>query len=190
MPILLVGGQNMPQGTLGDGGAFTWNRIQRLYDADPAVHWQRCESEGLECPQEVFAQIFHDEAHDADFLGIVRAVDWGRVRWELEEFSGIALRHVRVDRGYQYALDDARVRAAQFGIRDNRTEVLDHWRDARSWLIPPVMVSGEVLGTNIGYELLVGVTRLGNLLGALDRQDIEEVATHLAWTGRPMREEA
>jgi len=180
----------MPQGTLGDGGAFTWNRIQRLYDADPAVHWQRCESEGLECPQEVFAQIFHDEAHDADFLGIVRAVDWGRVRWELEEFSGIALRHVRVDRGYQYALDDARVRAAQFGIRDNRTEVLDHWRDARSWLIPPVMVSGEVLGTNIGYELLVGVTRLGNLLGALDRQDIEEVATHLAWTGRPMREEA
>jgi hypothetical protein len=37
------------------------------------------------------------------------------------------------------------------------------------------MVSGEVLGTNIGYELLVGVTRLGNLLGALDRQDVAEV---------------
>jgi hypothetical protein len=49
----------MPQGTLVGGGAFAWNRIQRLYDADPGVHWQRCESEGLECPQEVFAQIFH-----------------------------------------------------------------------------------------------------------------------------------
>jgi len=73
------------------------------------------------------------------------------VRWEPEEFSGIALRHVRVDRGYQYALDEARERAAQFGIRDDRTEVLDHWRDARSWLTPPVMVSGEVMGTNIGY---------------------------------------
>lgn len=175
----------MLQDALG-GGAFTWNRIQRLYDADPSIHWRRCESEGLECPQEVFAELFTENADDADFAVIVRAIDWGRVRWELEEFSGIALRHVRVDRGYQYALDEARERAAQFGIRDERTEVLDHWRDAGSWLVPPVMVSGEVMGTNIGYEFLVGVTRLGNLLGALDRQDVAEVQTHLVWTGRSM----
>ncbi len=134
------------------GGAFTWSRIQRLYDTDPAVHWQRCESEGLECPLEVFAQLSED-AHDADFAVVVRAIDWGRVRRELEEFSGVALGHVRVDRSFQYALDEARGRAAQFGIHDDRTEVVDHWRDARSWLAPPVMVSGEVLGTNIGYEL-------------------------------------
>lgn len=69
-------------------GAFTWGRIQRLHDKDPAVHWQRCEAEGLECPQETFAQLFHEDANDADFAAIVRAVDWGRVRWELEEFSG------------------------------------------------------------------------------------------------------
>jgi hypothetical protein len=175
----------MLQDALG-GGAFTWNRIQRLYDADPAIHWRRCESEGLECPQEVFAELFTENADDADFAVIVRTIDWARVRWELEEFSGIALRHVRVDRGYQYALDEARDRAAQFGIRDERSEVLDHWRDAGSWLVPPVMVSGEVMGTNIGYEFLVGVTRLGNLLGALDRQDVAEVQTHLVWTGRSM----
>jgi hypothetical protein len=118
----------------------------------------------------------------------VRAIDWGRVRWELEEFSGVALRYVRLDRCFQYALDEAREQTAQLGIRDDRTEVIDHWRDALSWLAPPVMVSGEVLGTNIGYEPLVGVTRLGNLLGALDRQDVAEVQTHLVWTGRLMEE--
>jgi len=42
-------------------GAFSWARIQRLYDADPIVHWQRCEAEGLPCPQDVFAQLFHAE---------------------------------------------------------------------------------------------------------------------------------
>ena len=88
----------------------------------------------------------------------------------------------------RHALDEARERAAQFGIRDDRPKVLEHWHDAGSWLAPPVMVSGEVLGTNIGYELLVGVTRLGNLLGALDRQDVAEGQTHLVWTGRPMLE--
>jgi hypothetical protein len=40
-------------------GAFTWSRIQRLYDPSVDVHWQRCESEGLPCPPEVFAQLFH-----------------------------------------------------------------------------------------------------------------------------------
>ena len=43
-------------------GAFSWARIQRLYDADAVVHWQRCEAEGLQCPQEVFAQLFHAKA--------------------------------------------------------------------------------------------------------------------------------
>ncbi|MGO9266572.1 MAG: hypothetical protein ACLQBA_17115 [Candidatus Binataceae bacterium] len=165
-------------------GAFTWSRIQRLYDADAAIHWQRCESEGLECPFEVFWQLFHEEASNADFVTIVRAVDWGRIRWELEEFSGIALRQVRVDRGYQHALDEARDRATQFGIVDEREDVVAHWRDAHSWFTPPVMVAGEILGSNVGYELLVGYTRLGNLLGLLDREEVAEVQKHLVWVGR------
>jgi hypothetical protein len=170
-------------------GAFAWGRIQRLYDADGAVHWQRCAAEGLECPQEVFTQLFHEEAHNADFAVIVRAVDWGRVRWELEEFSGVALRHVRVGRGYQHALDEARDQATQFGIVDDRGDVVTHWRDAHTWLVPPLLVAGEVMGTNIGYELLVGFTRLGNLLGLLDREEVPEAKKHLVWIGRTSRAE-
>jgi hypothetical protein len=165
-------------------GAFTWSRIQRLYDADPVTHWQRCESEGLQCPQEVFTQLFHENASAEDFAVIVRSIDWGRVRWELEELSGIALRHVRVDRGYQHALDEARDRATQFGIVDDRQEVVDHWRDAKSWIVAPVIVAGDLLGGGSGLELLVGYTRLGNLLGMLDRQEVSEVQRHLVWVAR------
>jgi len=57
-------------------GAFTSTRIQRLWDADPAVHWQRCAARGLECPQEVFTQLFHEDANNEDSAAIVRAVDW------------------------------------------------------------------------------------------------------------------
>jgi len=165
-------------------GAFTWGRIQRLYDADAPVHWQRCETEGFVCPEEVFAQLFHAEADNADFAAVVRAVDWGRIRWELQEFSGISLRQVRVDRAYQQALDEARDRATRFGIVDDREEVVAHWRDAHSWMLPPVMVAGEVFGSNVGYQLLVGFTRLGNLLGLLEREEIPEVKRHLVWVGR------
>jgi hypothetical protein len=49
---------------------------------------------------------------------------------------------------------------------------------------PPVMVAGEVLGSRVGYELLVGFTRLGNLLGLLDREEVPQSQRHLVWIGR------
>ena len=60
----------MTRGAL-EVGAFTWSRIQRLYDADALLHWQRCETQGLGCPQEVFTQLFHEDAHNAEFEGVV-----------------------------------------------------------------------------------------------------------------------
>ena len=166
-------------------GAFTWSRIQRLYDPDATTHWQRCESEGLQCPQEVFTQLFHEQSNNEDFAVIVRSIDWGRVRWELQEISGIAMRHVRVDRGFQHALDETRNQATSFGIVDERQEVIDHWRDAKSWIVPPVAVSCDLLGGGgAGLELLIGYTRLGNLLALLDREEVPEVQKHLVWVGR------
>jgi hypothetical protein len=105
------------------------------------------------------------------------------VRWELVKLSGVALRQVRVDRIFQYALDEARERCSQFGIRDDREDVMNHWRDAGSWFAPPVLVAGEVLGTNIQYQLLVGYTRLGNLLWLHDREEVPETQRHLVWVG-------
>lgn len=176
-------------------GAFSWARIQRLYAADAVVHWQRCEAEGLQCPQEVFTQLFHaveGQAEGAERSGgpllsdlkAVTAIDWGRVSWELMEMSGIALRHMRVDREYQYALDEARDHAVCYGIVDERDEVVAHWAEAKSWVVPPVAVSGDLLGGGSGYELLVGYTRLGNLLGMLDREEVREAQKHLIWAGR------
>ena len=167
-------------------GAFTWSRIQRLYDPDATAHWQRCESEGLQCPQEVFTQLFSEKAHDEDFAVIVRSIDWGRVRWELQEISGIAMRHVRVDRGFQHALDEARNQATRLGIVDERQAVVDHWRDAKSWIVSPVAVSCDLLGAGCGagLELLIGYTRLGNLLALLDREEVPEIQKHLVWVGK------
>ena len=164
-----------------EAGAFSWVRIQRLYDPDPVVHWQRCE---VAVSAGGFTQLFHDEANNEDFAVVVRSVDWGKVKWEMEEMSGIALRHMRVDREFQLAVDEARDHAVCYGIVDEREEVVNHWRDAGSWLVPPVVVSADFLGGGSRYELLVGYTRLGNLLGMLDREEVKEAQKHLVWVGR------
>src|ERR1700743_2623285 len=149
-------------------GAFTWSRIQRLYDPDPTAHWQRCELEGLQCPARSICPT------------LSRAIEQRRLcrdcaqhrlgRRGLQEISGIAMRHVRVAREYQHAPDEARDQATRFGIVDERQEVVDHWRDARSWIVPPVAVACDLLGGGAGREILIGYTRLVNLLALLDRE--------------------
>jgi hypothetical protein len=46
----------------------------------------------------------------------------------------------------------------------NRTaiEVVAHWAEAESWVVPPVVLGGDLLCPGSWFELLVGYTRLGN----------------------------
>jgi hypothetical protein len=109
---------------------------------------------------------------------VVRFIDWADVQWGERQVSGVALRRVAVPRPYQHAVDEARWRTLAEGIQDDRPEIIEHWHTARTWLRSPILVAGDVTGTSLGNECLVGFTRLGNLLGLLDRQDIPEYATH------------
>ena len=75
-------------------------------------------------------------------------------------------------------------RTLQEGFQDNRPHIIEHWRTAGTWLRSPILVAGEVMGSPMGSECLVGFTRLGNLLGLLDRQELSEAALHRVWLGR------
>ena len=99
----------------------------------------------------------------------------------------MALRRVAVDRGYQYAVDEARRLTFAHGIDDEPEDVVTHWMEYRTWLRPPIVVTGEVTGSGYQYELLVGFTRLGNLLGLLDRAEVPEAQRHRVWRGTPVR---
>jgi hypothetical protein len=61
---------------------------------------------------------------------------------------------------------------------------MHYWEKYRTWIRPPIFVTGDLLQSVIRFELVVGFTRLGNLLGALDRQDLPESTLHQVWLGR------
>jgi hypothetical protein len=166
--------------------AISWTAIEQQFALDVADHLARSQALGLDCPLDVFEQLFHHHGDD-DFAGVVRFVDWAAVEWEERNLSGVALRRVAVPRPYQHAADEARWRTREKGVQDDRPEIIEHWRTARTWLRSPILVAGDVTGTSLGNECLVGFTRLGNLLGLLDRQDIPEYATHRVWLGTASR---
>jgi len=164
--------------------SLNWFDIQDAYVAELAAHAARAQALGLDCPLDVFEQLFHDHHDDPEMARLLRFVDWAEVSWEEGALSGVGLRHTGVPRTYQRAVDEAREETAREGFHDERPEVMQHWMAAHTWIRPPIVLAGELLQSNLRYELVVGFTRLGNLLGALDRQDLAEHARHRVWIGR------
>jgi hypothetical protein len=159
---------------------LTWTAIRGAYVPNLAEHLARAQALGLDCSLDVFEQFCHEGHDDAELAAILRFVDWSAVRWEEGEPSGVALRRLGVPRTFQRAVDEARWRTAEHGFQDERPEVMWHWSEARSWISAPIVLAGDVLQSG-GDELIVGFTRLGNLLGALDRQDLPESRRHRVW---------
>ena len=162
-----------------------WSAIEGLYVGSCELHWQRAQAQGLDCPIDVFEQLFWEHYGDADFARDLHDVDWFQIEWREESFSGVTLRHqIAIPRGYEHAVHEARSRTATLGLEDDREEIVAHWREAQSWLRKPVALSGELLGSNLRYQWRVGFTRLGNALGLLDRQELPEWSVHRVWVGR------
>jgi hypothetical protein len=167
-----------------------WSAVQGVHSADVQVHWTRSQALGLDCPLNVFEQLFFDHHGDDDFAVVMRFVEWASVEWEERALSGVALRRVAAPGPYQHAGDEARYWTLAEGVQDDQPEIIKHWRTVGTWLRSPILVAGDVTGTSLGNECLVGFTRLGNLLGLMDRRDIPEYAMHRVWLGTAVRERA
>jgi hypothetical protein len=157
--------------------------IQGKHHEQAEAHWKACEVDGLVCPFDVFEQLFHEQHAGESLAADLKSVDWTAVIWEERLFSGVKLRQIAAPRGFQYAVDEARARTLLYGLSDERPEVMTSWQEQGTWLRAPVLVEGDVLGNVYRHELLVGFTRLGDLLGMLDREEVPEHATHRVWVG-------
>jgi hypothetical protein len=138
---------------------LTWNRIQSLYEPISDRHARAAQLAGLSCPPAVFTAVFHDRHEDADLEWLLRGIDFSQVTWERDDRSGVALRQVSVDRAFQEAVDEAYRDIVDNDVIHEREDVVASWREMGTWIEPPVLLSGEVVGTAIRDYLLVGSTR-------------------------------
>lgn len=162
---------------------LTCSAIRNGYTPDLVEHHAAAQALGLDCPLDVFEQLFHDPHGDGRLAEAVRFLDWRSVSWREDTLTGFALRRVGVPKRFQHAVEEARWLTTKEGFIDRRPDVMARWSENRTWMRAPVVVSGEGLQLLAEYGLLVGFTRLGNLLGSLDRQDLHEYSRHRVWLG-------
>jgi hypothetical protein len=58
-----------------------WSTVQGAYSADLQDHWTRAQALGLNCPLDVFEQLFFDHHVDDDYAAVVRFIEWVDVVW-------------------------------------------------------------------------------------------------------------
>lgn len=95
--------------------SLQWQKIQGLYDEDATQHWERAQAIGVDCPFDVFEQLFWEQHGNVNCDDLYRSINWSEVVWGPLSLSGITLRQVSVDRGYQYAVDEARMHTLEDG---------------------------------------------------------------------------
>jgi hypothetical protein len=134
-------------------------------------------------PADVFEQLFHKPDADPILESVVQSIDWAGITWREVELLGLALSAVHVPREYEYGMEEARGCTAEEGLRDERAQVVAHWGAYGTWFRTPVLATGEVMDRLVGYEILVGFTRLGNLLGLMDRGEVPSYTRHRVWVG-------
>jgi hypothetical protein len=164
---------------------LTWDRIQAAFEPTAERHAKAAQLMALSCPLPVFRALFHDRHDDPNLARILHTVDFAHVEWVAEQRSGAALRQVAVDRAFQVAVDEAYADVTNQDFIHERADVIASWREHGTWIEPPILLSGAVLGSPVQEHLLVGSTRLGCLLAFLDQGLVTGTARHDVWLGRP-----
>ena len=160
-----------------------WSDIERVYVPDAEAHWQVCGAMGLRCPFDVFEQLFHEHTGDPQLQSLLRSVNWRAVCWAEESLSGEAFLQLAIPRPFRLAVEEARAQTMVSGFWDFRDDVMRSWREEGTWVRPPVLVEGSLLQCAAEREALVGWTRIGDLLGMLERGEVYEEYVHRVWVG-------
>jgi hypothetical protein len=139
-------------------------------------------------PTDVLQQIVIEHGANEEFQEQYGQLDLSAIEWRLVGVAASELTSASTYRHFSRWVDDVASRARRvshgyWNDIDTRTEVVEHWRLHHTWLRPPVVIEGRLLGKSASLHLMEGHTRLGILRGLLQQRVISPESVHQAWLG-------
>ena len=138
-------------------------------------------------PEEVARQVYSDHGRKEDFQSAygrleISAIEWKQVERPAAEIcSASALPSFRqwfVNVGHRVE----RFEAEGWACIDVRRPVVSHWAEHATWVVPPVLILGDLMGST-GLHLIEGHTRVGILAGLVRRRILSKNSGHVVWLG-------
>ncbi len=157
------------------------------YDVEKNI--KLVESFGVQAPKSVIEQFYVDHNRDNTFQELYGELDLNSLHWELVEVPTNLFCQIGENASYADYLEEVSEDASQYkwagdSVIDCRHEVLSHWKQYGSWLTPPILIDGSVIGKLLNTPHLVeGHSRVGCLLGINKYKIIPSAPTHKIYWG-------
>lgn len=143
---------------------------------------------GLPIPDDVLEQFCSDHATNCDFQEQYGHLNLRIMSWQLQELRASQIAKATVFEEFRRWTSGVTNRLRHFeedgwSCIDVRPNVVEHWREHRTWIRPPVFLAGELVGRGPDLHLVEGHTRFGVLIGLLQAGALSAESIHRAWVG-------
>lgn len=140
-------------------------------------------------PDEVMQQVYADHGRKHEFQEQYGHLEIDDLRWEKFEEIAENLAQCTCYPEFRRFIEIRRGFSEEFAERgwscvDVRPAVAAHWEKTKTWLTPPVFLSGTLLNQIPKYHLVEGHSRMAVLLGSLDQGLLPPNSKHQLWLGR------
>lgn len=139
-------------------------------------------------PDEVVEQFYVDHGRNPDFQAQYADVELGAIIWTKARIPASELIAASKYERFEPWFNSVAKRFAAFPEKgwaaiDRRRPVVEHWERNGSWAVPPVFVSGELLGRATKLHLVEGHSRLATLAGGVGCGLVRPESIHEIWLG-------
>lgn len=143
---------------------------------------------GLEIPDDVLEQFLSDHGLNGEFQEQYGHLNLVQITWEKRMLTAQELIEVTVYEGFQRWTQSVAQRPRQFQSEgwkciDSRAEVVSYWEINRTWIRPPILMDGSLLGRPNKLHLVEGHTRIGILRGLVNAGVVAKDSQHEVWLG-------
>lgn len=140
-------------------------------------------------PEDVLNQFYADHGRNCAFQNQYGHLDINCIEWQLKRVPAEQIISCTVWREFQNWCDSVAERVNGFATKgwnciDVRSDVRLSWECERTWIRPPILLSGAFAPSASGLHLVEGHTRIGLLRGLIAADVLSGTSEHLVWIGR------
>ena len=142
------------------------------------------------CPIEIINDIYADHGRKAEFQAEYGNVDISKLHWKLMEFTGKELIESSIIPEFLQWVLTCKKKLNDFNTDgweciSNIKTIEDSWNTNKTWLKPPYFFDPNVLAiSKNNLHLVEGHTRLGILMGLINKKIVSPTMTHKVWLGK------
>lgn len=139
-------------------------------------------------PLAVVEQVYADHGRKDEFQSTYGNVNLQGLRWQLISHTASELCRATMNPAFRQWYEGVGGRARSFSkdgwhCIDVRGAVVEHWSKFGTWALPPVLLSGRIVGSASELHIVEGHTRMGLLSGLVNQNILAGNSVHQAWLG-------